>query len=280
MYIALLSLPLAEEDDVDQAVDLLHKLVSTWRMNGQVLGDEFSFYERDHAYHTTLTIPAYDALHETYFNKWVQREWSRFPTQGMSHPTSSILGISPDSAPRCECAQRTSFILYTTALSLESSLRCGDCFQPVPLYTIPPTYEHDYYNLIRWETDYQACDRLQMGCETGERFGLREMEHIHSGLTQRGREICRKIEVGTRLPTYYYLHKWKAHSKEAERKRRCPSCGEHWKLAEQLHKLFDFRCVPCRLLSNFAYSFSEPDEKRPRMRVSRVKTGGAARSCD
>jgi predicted nucleic acid-binding Zn ribbon protein len=42
-------------------------------------------------------------------------------------------------------------------------------------------------------------------------------------------------------------------SDRAERTRRCPSCGKAWLRKEPLHRIFDFQCRRCRLLSNVAF---------------------------
>jgi len=146
-------------------------------------------------------------------------------------------------------------ILFTTHLEVQSPVRCGDCFGPVPLYALPPTYnDEEHYGVVKWAADYQACDRLQMGCATGERFGLREMSHFGSSLSRRGREVCRVIERKTGTPTYYHLFRWKGRGLAAERRRACPGCGGAWLLPARRHERFDFRCEACRLLSNIAFS--------------------------
>ena len=105
-----------------------------------------------------------------------------------------------------------------------------------------------------WQSDYQACDTLQMNCRTGERFGLREMGLPESSLSRQGREICRKIEASTGLPVYYYLHRYRMRPRAADALQPCPACGGAWKLSEPLHDRFDFRCDSCRLLANLSGS--------------------------
>jgi predicted nucleic acid-binding Zn ribbon protein len=56
-----------------------------------------------------------------------------------------------------------------------------------------------------------------------------------------------------RLPVYYYLSKHFGRSDRAERRRKCPSCGKAWLRKEPLHRIFDFQCQRCRLLSNVAF---------------------------
>jgi predicted nucleic acid-binding Zn ribbon protein len=146
------------------------------------------------------------------------------------------------------------FILYTNYLSLESPIRCGDCFGIFPLYRIPATKDDEYTDILTWESDYKACDTLQMNCSTGERFGISQLSRCDSSLSKRGIDICICIAVSTGIPAYYYLLKESGRNKRAELNRKCPSCGGEWLLHDSLHKLFDFKCDKCKLLSNIGWS--------------------------
>jgi predicted nucleic acid-binding Zn ribbon protein len=79
-----------------------------------------------------------------------------------------------------------------------------------------------------------------------------------SELAQQGRNLCRRIEIGTGIPTYYYLARYWAREK-GEEDRLCPGCGNMWKV-EGLKELperfyhFDFRCDNCRLVSHLGVS--------------------------
>src|SRR5262249_48613682 len=144
------------------------------------------------------------------------------------------------------------YVLFTTYLAVDSSLTCGDCFRSVPLYRIPHTDAQSYQDILFWQSNYRACDHLQMACTTGERFGMRELSHVGSALSLEGRGVCEKITNLTGIPTYYYLYRYKGRSRTSETKRLCPACGGSWLLQERWH-LFDFRCDRCRLVSNIAW---------------------------
>lgn len=135
------------------------------------------------------------------------------------------------------------------------SLRCDAGSGTVPLYLIPFTETkqgelHD--RVIWWASDYQACDRLQMNSRTGVRFGLDQISKLDSSLSVRGREICGFISEAMGIPVYYYLFRFHCRSMAKERERKCPGCGGHWLLEEQIHDFFDFKCDSCRILSNVA----------------------------
>ena len=215
----------------------------------------YPVYREGDSLHYTLLLPEVDALDERNSNVWVRKSIAVAGEAGIVGPVVAILGEDPETVAPCRCTGRTSLILYTNYRMVGSPLQCGDCFEMVPLYRIPPTYDDsEYYNVKSWETDYQACDALQMGCKTGERFGLREMASPDSSLTKRGRELCEQINQSTGVPTYYYLFRYHGRSLAKERGRRCPLCGGEWLLAEPLFDRFDFRCDTCRLLSTIALS--------------------------
>ncbi|MCG8348945.1 MAG: Zn-ribbon-containing protein, partial [Chloroflexales bacterium] len=87
------------------------------------------------------------------------------------------------------------------------SERCGDCFDQAPLYRLPKTYDDEYYDIIEWQSNYQACDTLFMNSVVLERATNREMSRIESALSQEGCQICRRIEQLTGVPTYYRVQK-------------------------------------------------------------------------
>ena len=58
-------------------------------------------------------------------------------------------------------------VLYTTYVHTCSPLRDGDNLLPIPLYRNSPTFNGDHKAVIKWQTEWQACDELQMagGCK-------------------------------------------------------------------------------------------------------------------
>jgi predicted nucleic acid-binding Zn ribbon protein len=96
-------------------------------------------------------------------------------------------------------------------------------------------------------------DWLFIGTGPGERFAHDQLSRFDSQLSTDGRDLARGLEKKTRVPVYYYLSKHFGRSDQAERKRKCPSCGKAWLRKEPLHRIFDFQCRRCRLLSNVAF---------------------------
>jgi predicted nucleic acid-binding Zn ribbon protein len=234
-----------------ELADGIHHLLACWLKNGQIL-DGWLTAEQEDGLLAFVSTPAEDSLLDTFANRYVRKLTERVTEYG-GPPEVRLLGMESESRPACECKSSPAFVLFTTYLGRESPLRCGDCFNPVPLYRIPYIHDEEYSEVLKWEADYKACDTLQMHIETGERFGERQMGRHDSSLSRRGRELCTSISSLTGRPTYYYVHKFRARSSLEEDQRRCPDCGGEWKLGERWH-LFDFKCDSCLLLSAIASS--------------------------
>lgn len=256
MYSIELSFKPLDTRDDQAADDAISTLLATFRMNGQVLGREWSVSFDGKSYRTVVMAPESTSLSSRFANKHVRRAMQQLATKGLRRPEMLIRGRELQSQSSVRKARAPSYILFTSYLALESPVRASDSFRPVPLYRLPATYDGEYNDIISWQSDYQACDALQMGCATGERFGTREISDIHSSLTKRGLEICSNLRKLVRQPVYYYLYRGTGRSLSAELRRKCPSCGDsRWRLERPLHAVFDFKCNRCNLLSNIAFEF-------------------------
>ncbi len=250
MYVAHLTMSQQSPSEKEAVSDALDVLLSALRMNGQVCGREFPIGVAATGYVATMLIPERTALDAANHNSYVRKGLEKLQGAGLAELVCEI-AEDLDGAGACECACPPSYILYTYCVSLEPPLRCGGCFRPVPLYRIPPTYDEEYYDIIQWQSYYQACDTLQMNCTPMERAAIRQLSRLDSGLTKEGLEICRRIHTATQTPTYYHLHRERGRGIRQEKKRLCPSCQGEWLLPAGLHH-FDFKCDRCHLLSNIA----------------------------
>jgi predicted nucleic acid-binding Zn ribbon protein len=203
------------EDVLDKVQGYLAALLH----NGQIVGDHTPMAKVRGGYLVTASLPETDALADRFANKWVRKR-----------------------------------LLFTTFMTASPPLRCGACFDPIALYKVPATNEAgNHQDVLWWQDTYQAMDWLFIGTGPGERFAHDQLSRFDSELSTDGRELARKLEKKVRLPVYYYLSKHFGRSDQAERKRKCPSCGKGWLRKEPLHRIFDFQCQRCRLLSNVAF---------------------------
>lgn len=222
-------------------------------MNGQICGKEWPIFAEGGRCVALVLAPELGSLASSIYGEYVRKVVHECELAGMK---IICLPIAEDctSAKTCTCHTSSGYVLFTTYLSLESPIRCFDCFLPVPLYRFPVMPSGEYYELICWQSDYQSCDRLQINCTTLERATTRQLSNRQSSLSQQGIEICRTLEKLSGKPVYYYLYCGNARSIKSEKERCCPSCGQSWRLETPLHSIFHFQCEPCRLISNFAWN--------------------------
>lgn len=234
-------------------IDAVESLMATWYKNGQLL--EWQTALCDDSLRIFALLPRGDSLDAAHNNTYAAEEYQALADRGLA-PHVTVIGPDPSSPGPCSCTTRSSLVLFTNYSTRESPARCGDCFDPVPLYELPHTHDHEHLNILQWADDYRACDTLQMHCTTGERFGERQVGQHDSPLSRNGRELAKNLSERTGLAVYYYLARGRGISLEQEQSRRCPSCGGAWLLDERWHGLFDFRCDACHVLSNIAFSLA------------------------
>jgi predicted nucleic acid-binding Zn ribbon protein len=235
--------------------EVVTSLLSALRLQGRILGREFPLEDHIDAWIAYVILPDSDALDEKYDNQYIRFWVDKLLTIGSTQPIRLVRGEeATGSKAQPNAHQPTTYILYTDHASLESPLRNGTTFAGVPLYHIPPLKEEEYQSLIAWQSDYQACDGLQMNDETAVRCAIRELTRLESSLSQRGLSLRDTIYQLTGTPTYYYVMSIRGRSRRHELQRMCPSCKREWLLAEPWHGIFDFRCDSCYLLSNIAWN--------------------------
>lgn len=255
MFTAQITFPCGAADR-EELVEAASSLLSAWHCNGQISSSAWPMAEGDSELHAHVLIADRDALEARFASRYGRERLGKITELAGSPPRIAVLGRDPESLDACSCPERPSCILFTTYSSLESPVRCGACFLPVPLYLLPHLQSEEHSGILSWASNYRACDTLQMGCRVGERFGEQQMLRLGSALSKQGLEICRSLEEKTGRKVYYHLHRSRGRTAGTERRRKCPGCGGDWLLEEPWHRLFDFRCDACALLSNVAYSLS------------------------
>jgi predicted nucleic acid-binding Zn ribbon protein len=239
----------------DDMSDTAHGYLGALRMNGQIHGREWGIYAFGNQCIATVLTPESDSLAQAFNGQHVKKALTNAETRGAVINTD-MLAKDIEGAQTCRCKNPSGYILYTTYLSLESPVRCLDCFGSVPLYTFPVMPSGEFYEIICWQSNYQACDSLQMNCTVLEKSTTRQLSDVQSQLSVSGRQHCKTLQSLVGKPFYYYLYRANARSLTSEKKRLCPSCGQPWHLEDRLHSIFQFKCDRCRLVSNLAWNIS------------------------
>ena len=240
-----------EQCSRDSAIDLLDSVLSAWRMNGQVCGREWPMFFDGQTLSAMVLSPEEQSLDARFHSKYAIEAVERCEEEGLV-VRLEVLGEDAESVPACPCPSPGAYVLFTRYDTLESSIRCMDCFGPIALYHMETMASGEFNEIIVWQSDYQSCDRLQMNCTVLEQEAMRELSNIGSSLNEVGLAHCKTLAASSKRPFYYHLYSGVSESLQAELERRCPGCGNDWRLTQRLHDLFDFRCDRCGLLSNIA----------------------------
>ena len=258
MFIQEISIEI-KNPDIDRAelIDKMEWFIGATVKNGQSQGRFSPTYLHENRLIWLTYALEKTSLSRKNDNVYVKRDRSEL--EKLCHAKFQVKTLGKDASQTkqiCRCKTPSSYILWTNYYSLLSPLDCGDCGGNVPLYRIPKPPEpgeQEYYSIGCWNAAYRACDHLQMLCGFGERWGTRQMQDHDSGLSKDGRKVCRNIEKMVGVPVYYYLYNYRRLTEEQDKQRKCPECGNDWLLDEPWHH-FNFRCGPCRLVSNLTYN--------------------------
>lgn len=170
MFIQKISIIIKTKVNKDKIYDELNLLLSFYRGNGQTQGKiESQYIKKNKIVSLPYTLEK-NSLSKKYNNKYIQDQIDKI--EKLSGSTISIKNIGKTSSEYkkpCICCKSEFYILITNYISIDSPLTCGTCNKSVPLYKLPKFYDFGYMPILSWETNYQACDSLQMNCEVGER---------------------------------------------------------------------------------------------------------------
>jgi len=255
VYVVEMTFNILDKKNLDEEDDAINDLFGSLRMNGQILGREYPVCQTKGSIIGYVLCPERDSLKGPNNNKYVNSHIKKLKEHGLSKPKIRVLGQEMNPLVVDACSEVKWYILHTPYASLTPPLWCGEHYESIPLYRLPKTYDDEYYDIMCWQTDWQACDDLQMNCSTGERFGTKNISDINSSLSKQGIDICKRIKKLTGKPIYYYLYRYGGRSLKAELDRRCPKCNGKWLLKEPLHDRFDFKCDKCHLLSNISWAY-------------------------
>lgn len=246
MFVAEVRVEVPDSLPLEVAAELLRCLLGAWWRHGQIRGSDQALVASDQAIGATVLLTDHDALNKANNNTHVDMALSALVEAGCLLGVK-ILGQDIGSEVACACTSPETFILFSSNMS---PLQCGDCGGAVPLYRLPADEYGEYMKILGWAADYDACDTLQLSSATLEVEATEEMALLPSSLTRRALKICREIKGKTGRPCYYYLYNSPSDFLSQPRDRKCPSCGGEWRLPSPWHRLYEFRCDQCRLLSN------------------------------
>ncbi|KXF81019.1 Zn-ribbon-containing protein [Enterovibrio coralii] len=256
MYVVELTFECFDDTTISAVDRAVNGLMDALRYNGQVLGREFPMVMGDGQFHVRAVCPEKDALSVKYNSPQVNAKLRQLSDACLLSPKVKVLGRDINSEESATDEARSWQVLYTTYVHTCSPLRCGETLLPIPLYRIPATFNGDHKAEVKWQTEWQACDEIQMaGAFKAEHAALAEIQDADSLLFRKGWDIRGRIEYLTKVPTYYYQYRVGGESLDAELARKCPKCGGDWLQEAPIHDVFHFKCDDCRIVSNLSWDF-------------------------
>ncbi|GIU52145.1 Zn-ribbon-containing protein [Shewanella sp. KT0246] len=254
MFVTELRFECFADTTITAAEKAINHYLESLRANGQILGREFAVAFNEGEFKVRLLMPEKTSLSSRHNSPWTKQALLQLTEAKLLAPREKYIGQDINSEQSNEEAPSWQ-VLYTSFVHMCSPLRSGDNLLPIPLYQIPATFNGDHKRVIRWQTEWQACDELQMAAATQAEFAtLNEITSHKSDLFRRGWDIRGRVEFITKIPTYYYLYRVGGESLAIEKERACPRCGsKEWRLDEPLLDMFHFRCEPCRIVSNISW---------------------------
>lgn len=238
--------PKREVSLLDFTEEVLKDFLAALFKNGQLIDQHWNIIEDRGGLSLFCIAPEMDSLDAGYYNQHCRRQLARVIKLSDHAPTYKLLGPSLGLSDTCSCRESSFYILFTNFVAEYPPVSCGDCNLPVPLYRLPKLAEEtDYTSLISWEAVYQACDALFLNTGVGEQFGYRQISQAESELSQSGLKLCKQLGELTGRPFYYYLHNWFQPPED-----NCPLCGASWRLEEELHGIYAYKCDKCQLLAD------------------------------
>ncbi|MGF1739556.1 Zn-ribbon-containing protein [Vibrio profundum] len=253
MYVVEIQFECFDNTTISAVDKAINGLMDALRYNGQVLGREFPIVMGEGIFTLRLVCPEQDSLHPQHHSDFVKVCIERLADAKLLAPKVRLIGRDINSEEAAEDDPSWQ-VLYTTYVHTCSPLRSGDSLLPIPLYRNPATLNGDHKAVIKWQTEWQACDEIQMagGCRA-EHAVLHEICDTDSVLYKRGMGLRGRIEHITKVPTYYYLYRVGGTSLQDEQARLCPSCSGEWLQPEPVLDIFHFKCDKCRLVSNMSW---------------------------
>jgi len=242
------------------ADDAVGEYLAALMYNGQI-GSDYLIQARP-KYMAYVQATDKNALGLQYLSPWA-KTCSKKVQATFGHEPRFVLLEQPFGRRHSNWRAAKSLFLHTDMFKSGSPVGSPDLRNVVPVYQLPLSHQDRDY-LVRWARQYRDHDSIWVGSGKLEVAAYREMADPTSQLSCQGREHCQIIEKATGIPTYYYLFRYYGRLKE--KWRLCPLCGERWRVASPRgttkFSQFEFRCKPCRLVSNVACSIGNDKDER------------------
>jgi predicted nucleic acid-binding Zn ribbon protein len=248
-----ISIRYTKKVDEEMLFGLFDGLHSALRENGQVNGRERRIYAHKGKMHTIFFTVTKSALSSKYHSQDVIdfiEKIEKLCKEPLETKYNGRYEDEKDSICKCKKEKRKYLVLYY--FNDSSPVICSSCDKAIPIYTLPKIHHSvNYWELVGWLNNYNACVILDVNCSVGERWAIKQQCDYKSELSKEGRAVAAKIAEVTGTPTYYFLPNFSKTPPKKDQTRPCPSCGGDWHLDAPIHGYFRHRCDKCLLMSAY-----------------------------
>ncbi len=238
--------------------DELILLFGVLSRNGNIYGDEIIADLGDEI-RVTCAAADENGLKKEYFDGHCLKSWEQVVRFSEKEPKIIYLQDKKTNDRIKNFQSETEFYLFTHLFDKSSPLCIGSVGYVLPLFYLSLDIELKE-DINSWVSHYRNYDDLYMSSWTFEILAYKQMADPKSELSEKGLEICQKLEVILKKPVYYFLHRYWGFS-VGDDDRICPLCGnENWLIEDYNEKAigikrWPYKCEKCRLISGFAVSF-------------------------
>lgn len=243
----------AEESWCEQVELAFDGFMGDLPRRGQTLGDA-THGVIEGELKTFVRLAAADALEERYISIYGRKHLTELETLFGLAPEIKILTSLAEVEAPADWRKAEWLVLYGAAVNGLAPVRNqeGEC---LPSYLFPID-TNEMERVWFWARSQDRHENIWFSSGSLEEEAFVALADPKSRLNLDAMELIGRLEKATGKPTYRYLFRHYALPQDAEENRACPGCGDSWKVSDEI---FDFRCEPCRIVSNAGVAEDEND---------------------
>lgn len=249
--LALIRFPFRPDLSRQRQHDLFEMYIASLMHYGQVIGSDYNYVWKQDVLEVYAEIPRPDALAPQYHSSYGRQRLENLQEGLTGDLHWELLQDAPARYPRLNSASFL-YLYHEVAETADSPVCRARDGKSHPLYLLPVDQECRL-SIHRWQLERETYWAAWFDSGPLEIAAWRLMADPNSEHNQWGRELCRQIEEGTKIPTYYFLERYYGR-RHGEEDRPCPVCGKQWRVQWPADKKkpfyhFDFKCENCRVVS-------------------------------
>lgn len=241
----------ADEAWLESVDEAFHGYLTSLVRCGQIIGEPVRGVMQG-VLNAFVRLPAHDSLEIVHSSRYGQKDLERLESLFGQKPVVTLLSSGDTEQSNPEWKDSPWLVLLSAETEGLGAIRTSD-LECIPNYLLPLD-AHDAEKLFFWANQLKQHSDIWYASGSLEVEALRALADPLSQLNREAARLARMVEKATNKPVYTTLFRHYALPGSMEAERPCPLCGKPWKVEGEL---FDFRCEPCRLVSEMGPSDAE-----------------------